>query len=215
MKFKLFLLALMAAFILPACSDEDAGNGNDVDTTMVSTGDQMDAEATIVADFERDFPDAQNVNWDHGNGRHTVEFVQDDREHTIVFLADGKVKSEHVRIESGELPPSILQWFEAEYPGIDITESDQISANGQTYYAIEFEEDGEEVEYHFDSAGNKVEWDDDEMEDAHDHGDMEDTEGNVEGVVDDIKNAGEDVKDAGEEAWDEVKENVTGHGDDD
>jgi hypothetical protein len=117
--------------------------------------------AVVIKAFEKQFPNAQEAEWEKEEEGYEVEFYQDGKELEIVYSEKGKMIEMEEEIEYKDIPQSLVEALASTYPGMEITQPERITRGNQTLYELTLVKDNISMESVFDEDGNLIEEEDD------------------------------------------------------
>lgn len=87
--------------------------------------------------FAKAFPGATKLKYEKEDGNFEVSFSQNSKEMSAIYDSEGVLLETEEAIKPGQLPPSVLPYFNAHYKGVVIKETAKIVNNkGVTTYEI-------------------------------------------------------------------------------
>ncbi|MGK7397860.1 MAG: PepSY-like domain-containing protein [Candidatus Cyclobacteriaceae bacterium M3_2C_046] len=118
---------------------------------------QDEVPDAIVSSFNREYPQATDVEWEDEGDEYEVEFEVDDIEREITYNQQGEVVETGIDVSEDELPEVITQYIAQNYSGYEIDDADEVERqDGQTYIEVEIENNQEEVDLLFNFQGEFV-----------------------------------------------------------
>jgi hypothetical protein len=146
------VIYLVIALLLISCSKEGS-----------KTTDQPEA---VQNAFKSQYSNAKKVNWENDGELYIVEFETDKMEKEVTYDKSGKIMEVEWEIAVSDLPSTIQEYIENNYPEYEIEEAEKMEKDSKIYFEVEIEGDDEELELIFDSNGSflRVEPDDEDEE---------------------------------------------------
>ena len=168
MKYFTFLLFVL---LLVSCSEDQDKIDNkqpDVDTLdIVKDSNGKKIPKVVTDEFNKKFPDAENVTWEFDEGAYEAEFLMGTMEFESEFDKEGVWISTENEIPIERVPEKAINAVNETYMGLDIMEADSVESREYgTVYEVEIKrvtERGEEkLGIYVDKNGNimKVEQED-------------------------------------------------------
>ena len=135
---------------------------------------KIDAEATMVSDFESRYPNASAVTWYRYSPTDRIdllpsdwEYVLDDKDYEVRYTMDGNeyvayydngrwVRSETMVFDQSKLPASVTNAINTQYAGYTIKEVDREDDANQILYEVELVKGNEKCKIHYSTAGTIV-----------------------------------------------------------
>lgn len=106
----------------------------------------------VLAEFHKEFPKIQNVDWNRENKNYEAEFELNKEEISISYNADGQRQETRKKINANLLPVAVLQYTKNHQLG-EIEEAVKIGKMGnQTEYEAEINE----KDYRFSPQGKLI-----------------------------------------------------------
>lgn len=87
--------------------------------------------------FNKNFPKAVNVKWEKEDGNYEASFVSEGRKMAAAFNGKGDWLETEFKIEISELPKTITDYLEKNYPDAQIRSAEKINmTNDRTWYEV-------------------------------------------------------------------------------
>jgi uncharacterized membrane protein YkoI len=132
---------------------------------LASQAQSVTAPQIVLDQFAKDYPTAENVEWEKSGSAFEVEFNSDGDEMEVLYNAKAELIQSERTISNRELPDGVLDAFEAKYPNAAPKECSVIESGGLKHYEIEYLENGREIEVLMDESGKELSSDEDEDDD--------------------------------------------------
>ncbi len=136
--------------------------------TMAQNG-QRNVPESILNTFQVEFPNATNINWqEQADMEWEVDFKEKGKEKEALFTREGELSETEVEITIDEVPQNIKDYTSQNYGSYEIDDVASITyADGRVNYELELEIHGndEDLELLFDSNGNFIRAQDEDIED--------------------------------------------------
>ncbi|MDW3645592.1 MAG: PepSY-like domain-containing protein [Bacteroidia bacterium] len=110
----------------------------------------------IQQQFQRNFPDAEEVRWNSPRYGFSASFFQRGYAMTAFFSEEGDWMSTRISIPESQVPSDAMRHYRDNYPGFRITETVFHDATGDSYYCIFVIGRSSERELHYDDNGNFI-----------------------------------------------------------
>ncbi|MDT0676926.1 PepSY-like domain-containing protein [Autumnicola musiva] len=112
-----------------------------------------DLPSVVLNTFQKNFPDAVEVEWGELNDDFEVDFEVEKKDYTAVLTNNGEMKMTGREVSLVELPQDILSSAKQSFPEFKITEADYIEKTGKKFYRLEIENKQEEKNIFIDENG--------------------------------------------------------------
>lgn len=101
--------------------------------------------AAVLAAFEKDFPNAMDVDWDLKGTQYKVEFETGIlfTDHEVWYDAEGRQLRHEEEISEGDLPEAVKKSIAADFPGYRVDDVERITMEKETMYAMELKLKGQ------------------------------------------------------------------------
>jgi hypothetical protein len=147
---------------------ESKGNPNQIETKTLSANQpdkiyilQSDGsfyelrnlKNSPVTNFKKQFPNADEVEWEMENNKFEVDYKIGDRSSEMVFEPDGKIYLTKSEITYQDLPAEIIGILKKDYAEKEIDDFKKIETGGLTYYQMEIEHGKSDEELIFTEKG--------------------------------------------------------------
>ncbi|PVW12427.1 PepSY-like domain-containing protein [Marixanthomonas spongiae] len=132
-------------------------------TTIATAQDlqQSAVPSTLIANFQKEYPNATDVEWEKEMDHYKVEFDEGNFEHEIWYSASGAMVKMEQDISKNMLPSAVTNAIKNSYSSYRIDDCEKLTENNETTYKVELEKWTDEKEVVFDEAGTVVkEWND-------------------------------------------------------
>jgi len=124
MKRIILMTAILAAMFI-SCDNDDSPN--------------VETPSVVLNTFQREFPDATDLEWEKLQQDYKVEFEVDNIDHTAILSTDGNLLKFKYDILISELPGPITAIINTNYESNEIDDTEILIIDGVTYYQVEFE----------------------------------------------------------------------------
>lgn len=110
-------------------------------TAAVSAQDlRMDEVPTNLADsFQKEYPNASDVEWEMEGMNYNVEFDVDRLEHEIWYSKDGKIVKMEQELDNKNLPNMITKLIDSKYSAYKIDSVEMTEKDGKKTYEVELD----------------------------------------------------------------------------
>lgn len=124
-------------------------------TVAVSAQDLKSSEvpSNLISNFEKEFSNAQDVEWEKEMDFFKVEFDIYKKEQEIWYDASGKIFKMEKELNETELPQAIKSKISSSYASFKIDDIEMKEEDGKTTYEIELEDERKEKTVIFDESG--------------------------------------------------------------
>ena len=124
-------------------------------TVAVSAQDLKSSEvpSNLISNFEKEFSNAQDVEWEKEMDFFKVEFDIYKKEQEIWYDASGKIFKMEKELNETELPQAIKSKISSSYASFKIDDIEMKEEDGKTTYEIELEDGRKEKTVIFDESG--------------------------------------------------------------
>lgn len=135
---------------------------------------KIDAEATMVSDFESRYPNASAVSWYRYSPTDRIDLVpsdwdyaMDDKDYEVRYTMDGNeyvayydngrwLRSETMLFDRSKLPASVTNAINTQYAGYTIKDVEREDEDKQVVYEVELVKGNEKCKIHYSADGNIV-----------------------------------------------------------
>lgn len=108
----------------------------------------------VVDNFKKEFPKANDVEWELSGERYKVEFeIGWATDYEALFTATGKLHSYTVEISKKDLPQAVKNTLTSQYKGFRIDDAKKINENGIETFFVEIEKGFDERKLIFSANG--------------------------------------------------------------
>jgi len=107
----------------------------------------------ILNAFNSEYPNAMEVEWEKEGQGYEVEFEENEVEMEITYDMQGNIIESELDVSEDELPAATTKYIEANYPGYEIDDADEIEIDNQEYIEVELENGQQEIEVLFNMQG--------------------------------------------------------------
>lgn len=111
----------------------------------------------IVANFEKTYPGANDVEWERRGEGFSVELEEKRMDREIWYDASGEILRMEKELMEDELPAAITKALKKDYAGFRIEDAELRQEKGTTTYFVELEKGGVEKKVSFDKSGKMLE----------------------------------------------------------
>ena len=127
-------------------------------TTVATAQDlkQTDVPNGVLSKFQKENPNATDVEWEKEMDNYKVEFDQDNQEHEIWYSTSGTMVKREQDITENMLPKTITNAISSKYSGYKVDDCEKITKGNKTTYKVELENRTDEMDVVFKETG-KVE----------------------------------------------------------
>ncbi|WP_298247784.1 hypothetical protein [uncultured Christiangramia sp.] len=122
---RIILMTVILAAMSISCDNDDSPN--------------VETPSVVLNTFQREFPDATDVEWEKLQQDYEVEFEVDNIDHTAILSNDGNLLKYKYDILISELPGPITAIINTNYESNEIDDTEILIIDGVTYYQVEFE----------------------------------------------------------------------------
>lgn len=133
---KIFIVLFIGGFV---------ANAQDLRPSEVPEG--------IVANFEKTFANANDVEWERQGEGFSVEFEEKRMDREIWYDASGEILRAEKELMENDLPAAIKKNIKTDYAGFQIEDAEMREEKGETTYFVELEKKGMEKNIRFDTSG--------------------------------------------------------------
>lgn len=101
--------------------------------------------AAVLAAFEKEFPNAMDVDWDLKGTQYKVEFETGIlfTDHEVWYDANGKMLRHEEEISEGDLPEAVKRSIATDFPNYRVDDVERIMIGNETNYAMELKMQGQ------------------------------------------------------------------------
>lgn len=122
---------------------------------------KSEVPSEVVTSFEKNYPDAYDVEWEKHWTGYSVDFEQDRMDREIRYNDSWEIVRTETELMRRDLPAAIRKGIENNYAGFRVENAEKEEEKGVTTYLIELENMGKEKEVRFDKSGKVLkEWND-------------------------------------------------------
>ncbi|RFN59064.1 PepSY-like domain-containing protein [Marixanthomonas ophiurae] len=127
-------------------------------TTVATAQDlkQTDVPNSVLSNFQKENPNATDVEWEKEMDNYKVEFDQDSQEYEIWYSTSGTMVKMEQDITENMLPKAITSVISSKYSGYKVDDCEKITKDNKTTYKVELENGTDEMDVVFNETG-KVE----------------------------------------------------------
>ncbi len=113
--------------------------------------------SAVVNSFNKQFPQASDIDWEQENSNYEVEFEVGRLDHLAIFNSQGEIIRHKQELRVRDLPEQIRQEVKNAYRGYRISEVDKLTQGEQVYFKLELKNWTKELDIVVDSSGQQVE----------------------------------------------------------
>jgi len=136
---RIILMTAILAGMFVSCDNDDSPN--------------VETPSVVLNTFQREFPDATNVEWEKFKDDFEVEFEIENNDHTAILSSDGNLLKYKYDILLSELPETVNESINTNYESNQIDDTEILIIDGVTYYQVEFEKTLMDEQVVFNAAG--------------------------------------------------------------
>jgi Putative beta-lactamase-inhibitor-like, PepSY-like len=115
----------------------------------------INVPAAVQTAFTAKYPGI-TPEWESQPYGYEAIFSQNGIEYEAEFSSNGQWLETEYEVQDNQFPPQVLQRVKQEYPGYAITKREiEITPRG-TFYEVEVERDGQQIERYYDKNANPV-----------------------------------------------------------
>ncbi|WP_373060109.1 hypothetical protein [Zunongwangia sp. H14] len=122
---RLFLLTMILAGMFISCDTDDSPN--------------VETPSVVLNTFQREFPEAKDIDWEKYKENYKVEFEIENIDHTAIIANDGSLIKYKYEILASELPEPVNQTINTTYDRNKIDDTEILKIGEDTYYQVEFD----------------------------------------------------------------------------
>ncbi|MDB9524774.1 PepSY-like domain-containing protein [Oscillatoria sp. CS-180] len=116
------------------------------------SGSQGSVPDVVVQAFNTTYPNISSQ-WEQMPYGYEAAFVQDGLEYEVEYSSDGEWLETEYEVQELQFPQAVLQAVRQQYPNYAITKYEiELTPTG-TFYEVEVEGNGQEIELYFDEQG--------------------------------------------------------------
>ncbi len=116
------------------------------------SGSQASVPDVVVQAFNTTYPNI-SPQWEQMPYGYEAVFVQDGQEYEVEYSSDGEWLETEYEVQELQFPQAVLQAVRQQYPNYAITKYEIELTPLGTFYEVEVEGNGQEIELYFDEQG--------------------------------------------------------------
>lgn len=106
--------------------------------------------------FKKQKPNVKKVEWEKEGANFEAEFMENGVENELVFDKNGKLIAKETKMKTSALSQSIKNAVSKNYTAYKIVDAEKVEMNGKTYFEVEIEKSGKEMELLYDKNGKFI-----------------------------------------------------------
>jgi len=105
---------------------------------------QSNVPSVVLNSFQKEFPNATNVEWETMEKAYEVDFDLNRLDHEVWLDQHGKIISHKQELAVNDVPKTIAAAVTRDFAGFRTTDADKVEVEGKTTYIVEVKNGGTE-----------------------------------------------------------------------
>lgn len=99
----------------------------------------MDVPSVVLNTFQREYPEAMEVDWQQRDSLYEVDFELANRDHSALLNSVGRIVGTKHEILLKDIPSVVLGGLQKNFDRSDLNDPERVELNGRTFYQLELD----------------------------------------------------------------------------